>query len=258
MLPQVNLVRAKHGDFLAFFESAGISGVLSSHGVWDEATVAIAKALLDIQEHIGVVLDVGANMGTFTVPIAKHIIPRGGIVKSFEPQRIVYYQLCGNIFLNRLSNAFAHNIALSAQTKIDQIEILNFHTAWNIGAFSLLAGHDTQKKEKDMQMCSLFRLDDFENNALISLIKIDVEGMEVDVIEGGLQTIRSNHFPPILFECLPDNSRAERLHGILEALGYQSVQYAEADWLAQHPDFPREIKFGFDENHRLTSVVRQR
>src|SRR6202000_994051 len=78
MLPQVNLIRAKNGDFLAFYEKHGISRVLTEHGVWDELTVAIARTLVDMTDMTPTILDIGANLGTFTVALAKHIAPRGG------------------------------------------------------------------------------------------------------------------------------------------------------------------------------------
>jgi len=67
MLPQVNIVRAKHDDFLAFFESQGVSGVLTACGAWDELSISIAAKLLESIDK-PVVYDVGANIGTFTVP----------------------------------------------------------------------------------------------------------------------------------------------------------------------------------------------
>jgi FkbM family methyltransferase len=258
LLPQVNIIRAKHGDFLAFFESAGISGVLTAHGVWDELSIAIAKGLLDIQENIGLVLDIGANMGTFSVPLAKHILPKSGLVHAFEPQRIIYYQLCGNVFLNRLQNVFTHNVALSNMSTTQHIEILDYDSAWNIGAYSLLPEHDTQKKQSVKQECEFLKLDDARFNP-VSLIKIDVEGMEVDVLQGAEDTIISSGYPPIMFESLPgDDNRQAKLRSFLQTRGYHLVKYADADWVAQHPQFNSEIQFNFTKEGALSSISRLR
>ena len=132
MLPQVNIIRAKNADFLCFYESAGISGVLAAHGVWDELTIHFAKTLIDGTPLKPVVIDVGANMGTFAVPIARHIEKLAGVVHAFEPQRIIYYQLCGNIFFNRIDNIFAHNFALSNADTISNVSPLDFNKSWNI------------------------------------------------------------------------------------------------------------------------------
>jgi FkbM family methyltransferase len=171
MLPQVNIIRANNGDFLSFFERSGISAVLTAHGVWDELTVMIAKALVNISTSTPLILDIGANMGTFSIPLATHISERSGIIHSFEPQRIIYYQLCGNIFLNRLENVFAHKLALSTVNDDIEIDTLDYHQAWNIGAYSLIPGKDEQKKISNKEKCKFSKLDEFELNNPISLLK---------------------------------------------------------------------------------------
>jgi FkbM family methyltransferase len=50
------------------------------------------------------VLEVGANIGVFTVPLARFVHP-GGRVIAFEPQRIMYQMLCGNLALNAVDKS---------------------------------------------------------------------------------------------------------------------------------------------------------
>lgn len=242
MLPQVNIIRAVSGDFISFYENAGISGVLTAHGVWDELTITIAKVLIDISGKKPIVLDIGANMGTFSVPIGKHVSKKNGEVHCFEPQRIIYYQICGNIFLNQLDNVFAHNVALSTVNGINQIDVLDYHQAWNIGAYSLIPGKNEQQSSSIKQLCNFFRLDDFEIGNSVTLIKLDVEGMEYDVLSGGMNKIEKSGFPPILFESLLNDYRSESVLQLLKNKGYQLTQYANEDWLAQHIEWPSEIK----------------
>ena len=59
-----------------------------------------------------IVIDVGANIGGFAIPVAKSLMDCAGKVYCFEPQRIIFQQLCANTFLNRLDNIFTHNVAL--------------------------------------------------------------------------------------------------------------------------------------------------
>ena len=195
MLPQVNLIRAKNADFLCFWESAGISGVLTAHGVWDELTIHLAKVLIDRTPSTPIILDVGANMGTFSIPIAKHIEGRSGLVHSFEPQRIVYYQLCGNVFLNRIDNVYTHNVALSDVDQYGHVKPLDYTKSWNIGAYSLGADNrDGQERGASQERISFVKLDDFGINPEITLIKIDVEGMELEVLKGGMKSIHKAVF----------------------------------------------------------------
>jgi hypothetical protein len=46
------------------------------------------------------IIDVGGNNGNFAINFA-HLVGNNGQVHTFEPQRIIYYQLCTNVFLNR-------------------------------------------------------------------------------------------------------------------------------------------------------------
>jgi len=256
MLPQVNIIRAKNGDFLSFYEAAGISGVLTVHGVWDEVTILIAKALIDASNKKPIVFDIGANMGTFAIPLSKHIINRNGVLHAFEPQRIVYYQLCGNIFLNRMDNVFAHNIALSTMNSEEEIAILNYKEAWNIGAYSLVPGKDGQEKILSKDKCQFIKLDDFIEESSITLMKIDVEGMELEVINGGISKIINSGYPPILFESNKTDTKANQVFDVLIKLGYQIVKYAEEDCLAQHPLWESEIELSISNGQ--IAIARKR
>jgi FkbM family methyltransferase len=256
MLPQVNIIRAKNGDFLSFYERAGISGVLTAHGIWDEATIHIAKALVDASSKKPVIFDVGANMGTFTIPLSHHILSRNGVLHAFEPQRVIYYQLCGNIFLNRVENAFAHKMALSTAVGEQEIDILNYHSAFNIGAYSLVPGKDNQEKNISKEICIFSTLDNILNDLSISLIKIDVEGMEIDVLSGGIERLAANDYPPIIFESNNGDAKAQLVYELLTKLGYCIIKYAEEDCLAQHPKWDSEIALISNGGRLLISKIR--
>jgi FkbM family methyltransferase len=242
MLPQVNIIRAKNADFLCFNESAGISNVLAQHGVWDELTIHFAKTLINKNSLKPVIFDIGANMGTFSIPIASYVENLMGTVHAFEPQRIIFYQLCGNIFLNRIDNIHAHNFAFSNIDSIIDVKPLDFNKSWNIGAYSLSESMGnvqplTEKSEKvifkSMNDCSL---DD-----QLTLIKIDVEGMELEVLQGGLAFISKNNFPPILFEYNNGDPKGPFVLKLLTQMGYIISKYADSDYLAQHPESSAEM-----------------
>ena len=57
-----------------------------------------------------VAIAVGANIGCHTVTMARLVGPQGAVI-TFEPQRIVYQNLCANIALNALANVHAINMA---------------------------------------------------------------------------------------------------------------------------------------------------
>ena len=53
------------------------------------------------------IIDIGANNGHFTIEFAQYVGDTGK-VRSFEPQRIIFQQLCGNVFLNGLVSKNFH------------------------------------------------------------------------------------------------------------------------------------------------------
>ena len=90
------------------------------------------------------------------------------------------------------------------------------------------------------------RLDDIDVPKSPSLIKIDVEGMEINVISGAKAFLKRHNFPPIVFESwsLPwFYEQRQRLLLVIEELGYKISKFADADYVAQHPVHPVHVKF---------------
>jgi FkbM family methyltransferase len=150
----------------------------------------------------------------------------------FEPQRIVYYQLCANIFLNRLSNVYAHNVGLSNEQRITSYVLPNYAEETNIGAFSI--DFDTRLKDYEVksegvtERMIIIPLDSMQYEK-VRLIKIDVEGHELQVLQGAEHTLRENNYPPIIFEAwtwkFPEKRQAVFAH--LESLGYAITQIGQ-------------------------------
>ena len=158
------------------------------------------------------IVDVGANNGHFTVEFA-HYVSDTGKVFAFEPQRVIYQQLCGNVFLNGLDNVYAYNVALGETEGVTNIESPNYYSEGevNFGDIHLTNNGD------DIEKALITKLDNFNFDNL-SLIKIDVQGYEPYVIKGGLKTIEK-HRPYIFIEMEQDQ---------LEKYGY-----TEADLVKQ-------------------------
>ena len=71
-----------------------------------------------------VFVDIGANVGNFSIALARVVGPRGQ-VHSFEPQRIIFNMLAGSVALNCLLNVHCHNLALGdheGQVEIPQYD----------------------------------------------------------------------------------------------------------------------------------------
>jgi FkbM family methyltransferase len=237
MLPNCELVKVDGTQFLVFKGSDLISNHLKK-ALYEDDIHQLALKLL-INEPSGTVLDIGANLGTFCVPLARKI-PKLTF-HAFEPQRIINYQLCANVIINSLDNVHTYELALS--NRDDQLNLVmpDYSNETNIGAFSI----DTEARENeyecatvsvtnkiDLVTLDLFALSD------IKLIKVDVEGHELEVLQGGLETIKANNYPPIIFEAWTwkpwYQEKRKELFSYLEGLGYQIQQLGENN-LAQHP-----------------------
>ncbi len=162
-----------------------ISRSLDVYGEWCYAETALLGQLLKSGD---VVLDVGANIGTHTVFFGKKVSP-GGLVYAFEPQRVTFEFLCSNIVLNGLVNVIPLQKGASDQPGEVNIPILNPAIAQNFGGMHI-EGHENGDK------VSIIPLDDL-NLERCNLIKIDVEGMELKVLQGAKKTIQKCH--PFLF-----------------------------------------------------------
>jgi FkbM family methyltransferase len=149
------------------------------------------------------VLDIGANIGGFTVPLAERVGPSGE-VHAFEPFRRVYQHLNANVALNGLSNVFAHNIALGTEEKTVDAYTADLTTPNFPSAMRALHQEDHATAEKNnikydqkQEKLTVRRLDSLSFSTRIALIKIDVEFMELDVVLGGLETIKKHR--PIMW-----------------------------------------------------------
>ncbi len=143
-----------------------------------------------------VCLDVGAQMGYLTLAMAT-AANRQTIVHSFEPEDQNAARFRENISLNDLSNVTLHQTAVST---VDGVMKLYLSNDRNAGTHSTLYIESNVSTEF-IEIPSV-RLDSFiqqESLPTVDLVKIDVEGAEVDVIEGA-RFVLENHRPIVIME----------------------------------------------------------
>ena len=256
MLPRVNVVKCNEAEYLLFATEDFISKTLYSTGSWDNHLLTLSKLF-----YAGIdapfILDIGANLGAYTIPVAKDIQAANGSVYCYEPQKIVYYQLCGNIFINRLDNVDAFREAIGEVDGSIMIPSINYSTACNIGAFSMdsdVRGKTTHMNEIEEGVTvdtPVRRLDSITFPKAPCLIKIDVEGMELSVLSGGEDFLKRNAFPPILFEVLQVQwveDQKDKIFSLLNNLGYEITRVYRDDYVAQHPQNSVAVAVNSDEH----------
>lgn len=172
-------------------------------------------------------IDIGAHVGTWSVLLA----PFFNKVYAFEPQKDVYNCLCGNTALHELSSKIkSYNIAICQDNKSDKYLYKEVEGAG--GATLLPKTFYTYNEIVTSDALDIYKLSN------IGLIKIDVEGSELDVVKGGVDTLCINNYPPILFECWQDErgQQKEELFQYIKDLGYSvSTIYGYPEmYLATH------------------------
>lgn len=156
-----------------------------------------------------VVVEAGANIGAHTIPIAKLVGP-GGMVLAYEPQRIIFQLLCANVALNELYNV--HTVHAAVGREIGKIKVppLDYSAENNFGGVSMRnsgSGEDVEIRKLDSLSLPALRM-----------LKVDVEGMEIDVLTGAREAIRK--FRPLLYVENDRQAHAEELIALIDALGY--------------------------------------
>ncbi len=175
-----------------------------------------------------VVLEVGAHVGTHTMPTARLVGPWGRVY-AFEPQRKIYRELYHNLALNGVTNAVALRFAVGSGDP--RIIEMNPATPGNEAGTGVGSGGD---------QVELRTLDSFGFEQ-VSVIKIDVEHYENEVLDGATDTILRNR-PVIIIEILGGQNYEtaspevrEVIHVTwrkLERLGYTVTPVINHDYLA--------------------------
>jgi len=203
----IRLKRCRDGALIYNINDTFVGRSLDKYGEFSQGDIIFLRQLITPGMTI---VDVGANIGLLTVPFARLAQPTGKVI-ALEPQRIVYQMLCGNIALNALDNVFALNVAAGSSAGSITVPPVDYRQAGNFGAVSVEtsgAGEVVPRVTIDA-----LGLDHCE------LIKIDVEGMELDVLEGAAATMRQCQ-PRLYVECdRPGKSEAVIAH--LLALDYR-------------------------------------
>ena len=253
MLPRVNLVRTDQTDYLLFSTDEVISKAIFDSGEWEPVNLLLANILCDGIES-PLALDVGANLGAFSVPLAQKLGQRNGLGYSFEPQRVVFYQLCANIFLNRLDNCMGYNMGVGDAAGTLDLPDNNYDSS-NLGAYSLVPEYQDLMNLKKASPTALkhsvpiVTLDGFKLPRKVDFLKIDVEGMELQVLQGAQQLLKDSRYPPIMLEAWDFSwfkEQREVLIAYLEAMGYQLFFINSSDAIAQHSKSKRYVNFVVD------------
>ena len=197
----------RHGRMIYNANDIIIGRSLEVYGEFSEGEVEVFRHFVRPGD---IVLEVGANIGSHTLPLSK-LVGEKGSVFAFEPQRLIFQTLCGNVALNSLSNVWTLQGVVGTGEGEVRVPEVNPRAPANFGGLELggmLTGMQTPVIALDEIPVSRCRL-----------IKIDVEGMELDVVRGAEGLIQ--RFRPILYLENDRDDKSDALIAHLRSLGYQ-------------------------------------
>ncbi|RUS65191.1 FkbM family methyltransferase [Pseudorhodobacter sp. E13] len=241
----------KDGDYISQKLLAGVD--------WAEGICRIAKLFLAGEEN-PIILDVGANLGSFALKIGSQLRGAAEVV-AFEPQPMIFYHLCSGIVMNKLSNVRAHNIALGDYDGMIEVPTSVSGTSCNYGAVSLNPEINAKRGWSVAPAAPLHgtvpihKLDSMNIPGKIGFMKLDVEGFESAVLRGAEGTLEHSNFPPMLVEVWQDSKFSDvrlELLSVFQRLGYSALHLPNGEWILQHPKNHSEVAVVSDEKSVLT------
>jgi len=171
----------------------------------------------------GVAMDIGANCGMFTIPLAKMLGKKGRVV-SIEPDKKNIKLLKKNVELNNLTNVDV----VEKGTYSKKGEMTFYLDDFGTGGHSLLKSNVAKK-----ETIPIDTIDNILKNLKINhvdLIKIDVEGVEIEAFKGAKKILKKSH-PKIIFEALSEKKRDE-IYEFLSQYDYKIKQITDCNYVA--------------------------
>jgi FkbM family methyltransferase len=218
-------------------------------GGFEEHLAMLTCHLIEQTNKQGDIIDVGANQGTYSLAVAKRLKDR--TVHAYEAQKSVFMHLCANVLINRCTNITPHHLAIGHEQKQGrtvQVPVLDPYSENYIGSVSI--DREVVEKRRGIsgiaepwdsatayESVPLRELDQLLIDRTIACIKIDVEGIELDVLQGAHNLLQTQR-PLLLFESWPleefHESQAQLLEHLVEQ-GYLLLRI-DSDFLAYQPD----------------------
>lgn len=183
------VVDGRDGRYLANRHDAYVGRSLILYGEYCEAEFQV---LAQLCRPGAFVVEVGANVGAHSMRIAKRL-GLGGRLVAYEPQPVICQALCGTLALNSLMNVEAYPYALGAEAGTVEFPRIDYRKANNFGGISL---QDLPAGELKLPQ---HRLDDVYAYERLDVLKADVEGMELEVLQGS-EALLERHRPMLYLE----------------------------------------------------------
>jgi len=188
----------------------------------------ISTALLRWQHFYGGdVLDIGINIGVVSVPVAAFC--NSCKVIGIEMVRETYAKAVANLAMNELMNAVVLNVALVNDSKTKTVRYKEARK--NMGSNSV--GFDGEYSTNATTLDALAKTGLFE---LVKVVKMDIEGSELNAILGGLNWLKET--PPCIIIMESDKIDNEKMKSLMDKYGFEvqkiMVESGNAELIFKH------------------------
>lgn len=209
----------KHGKLKFMVRNDNDCGKhMIEHGIFEYPLILWAIDNFIKQQPNKMFLDIGAHVGTWSMYASRYCRD----VHAFEPQKMTFHALNGGIALNGFQNIFAHKVALSNENGDGSLNIVSADGGGSSLMFDVVK-HSQFNYGSEKVLTRTLDSYNFEN---IGFIKIDVEGFELEVLEGSVETLKRSKWPKIIFEASIEKwfePKKQKLFDFIKSLGYKVV-----------------------------------
>jgi FkbM family methyltransferase len=130
-----------------------------------------------------IIIDGGANIGFFTIPVAQFMRERNCKIISFEPQKQLFYALGGSVALN------LHNLGIGDKQSIAELSEMDYSKKADYGMVTLTEkSNHIEVPYLRYNSADVITIDSMELPGC-DFVKLDIEGYECQALRGAIDTI---------------------------------------------------------------------
>jgi FkbM family methyltransferase len=209
------VINCENFSFVTLKNDNCISDSLRRGILFEKFLMAFISKLIPCNSNV---MDIGANIGVWSLAYSTFI---NGTIYAFEPQPKIYNCLRKSIRINNCTNIIPYNLALS-DINCNYLMEVNYDIKSNFGG-ACISKHGTLEVKS--------QIGDDLDLSVVGFIKIDVEGHELEVINGLKNTIQRNK-PIILIEIHSSHPNSNKTFKRIVEFGYSYViKLSHCDYL---------------------------
>ncbi len=176
--------------------------------------------LANLSGKIKTIFDLGANVGTWS-QLAKAVIP-SSVIHAFEP--IPVYQENYIETAKKLSHTTLHKVGVGAENKKEKFNFSGHSSSFLEVSENLLKMFPNEKKVGEIEV-DMVRLDEYvfqQNLPMPDLMKLDVEGYELEVLKNAIQCMKHCRYIILEVSFIERHIGQPLFHDVIHFMGLQN------------------------------------